>query len=110
MKAALNGAINFSAMDGWWREAYNGQNGWAIGEDRDYEDQEYQDRVDAESLYSTLENEIVPLYYDNGYDNIPHKWVAKMKESIATVVPRFSTQRMLKQYINEMYMPLVKGS
>jgi glycogen phosphorylase len=110
MKAALNGAINFSAMDGWWREAYNGQNGWAIGEDRDYDDQEYQDRVDAESLYSTLENEIVPLYYDNGYDNIPHKWVAKMKESIATVVPRFSTRRMLKQYINEMYMPLVKGS
>lgn len=106
MKAALNGAINFSVLDGWWREAYNGQNGWAIGDDRNYEDLNYQDQLDAESLYSTLENEIVPLYYDIGYDNIPHGWVVRMKESIATVAPRFSTRRMLKQYINEMYVPL----
>jgi starch phosphorylase len=110
MKAALNGALNFSVLDGWWREAYNGRNGWAIGDDTDMDDLEMQDRADAESLYSTLENEIVPLYYDIDYDNIPHKWLAKVKESIATIVPRFSTHRMLKQYINEAYVPLAGGA
>ncbi len=106
MKAALNGALNFSVLDGWWREAYNGRNGWAIGGDTANEDQELQDRADAESLYSTMENQMVPLYYDVEYDGIPHKWLAMMKESIATIAPRFSTRRMLKQYITEMYVPL----
>ncbi|MCL5997626.1 MAG: alpha-glucan family phosphorylase [Chloroflexi bacterium] len=106
MKAALNGALNFSVLDGWWREAYNGKNGWAIGDDNDFDDLEMQDRADTESIYSTLENEIVPLYYDVEYDNIPHKWLERVKESIATIVPRFSTRRMLKQYINEAYVPL----
>jgi starch phosphorylase len=109
MKAALNGALNFSVLDGWWREAYNGRNGWAIGTDQDYEDTELQDRADAESLYSTLENEIVPLYYDAAYDNIPHKWLGMVKESIASIVPRFSTHRMMKQYIAEDYVPLAEG-
>jgi starch phosphorylase len=109
MKAALNGALNFSVLDGWWREAYNGKNGWAIGDDVDMEDLEMQDRADAESLYTTLENEIVPLYYDVDYDGIPHKWVAKMKESMATICPRFSTRRMLKQYITEAYVPLASN-
>ena len=106
MKAALNGALNFSVLDGWWREAYNGKNGWAIGGDTPYDDTEMQDRADVESLYSTLENEIVPLYYDVEYDGIPHKWLVMMKESIATIVPRYSTRRMLKQYIGEAYVPL----
>lgn len=109
MKAVLNGAINFSVLDGWWREAYNGKNGWAIGADTDIGDYEMQDRADAESLYETLENEIVPLYYDVDYDNIPHKWLARMKESIATIVPRFNTRRMLRQYITEAYVPLANG-
>ena len=109
MKAALNGALNFSILDGWWREAYNGKNGWAIGTDSDVEDQEKQDRTDAESLYSTLEDEIVPLYYDIAFDNLPHKWIAMMKASIASIVPRFSTRRMLRQYIAEAYVPLVMG-
>jgi starch phosphorylase len=106
MKAALNGALNFSILDGWWREAYNGKNGWAIGDDTSYDDPDMQDLADIESLYSTLENQIVPLYYDVEYDGIPHKWVAMMKESLATIIPAFSTRRMLKQYIAEAYIPL----
>jgi starch phosphorylase len=106
MKAALNGALNFSVLDGWWREAFNGKNGWAIGDDTSYDDPEMQDRADTESLYSTLENEIVPLFYDVEYDYIPHKWLVMMKESLATIIPAYSTRRMLKQYISESYVPL----
>ena len=83
MKAALNGVLNFSVLDGWWREAYNGSNGWAIGEDADL-DAEVQDEADAESLYDTLENKIIPLYYtERGGEDIPHKWVAMIKEFAA---------------------------
>ncbi len=108
MKAALNGALNFSVLDGWWREAYNGANGWAIGEDADL-GTEVQDEADAESLYDTLENKIIPLYYtERGNEDIPHKWVAMIKESLRTVTPQFSTRRMLKEYVDRLYMPAVK--
>ncbi len=106
MKAALNGALNFSVLDGWWREAWNGKNGWAIGNEREFASAEEQDAADVESLYSTLENEIVPLYYRTDENNIPHQWIQRVKESIATCAPRFSTMRMLKQYMGEMYDPL----
>ena len=107
MKAALNGALNFSILDGWWREAYNGSNGWSIGEDSD--PTEVQDESDAESLYDTLENKIIPLYYsERGTEDIPHKWVAMVKESLRTVTPQFSTRRMLKEYVERMYMPAMK--
>jgi starch phosphorylase len=107
MKAALNGAINFSVLDGWWREAWNGRNGWAIGEDHPFDDSEEQDRIDCESLYNTLENEIVPLFYQVEEDATPREWLRWAKASIATVAPQFSTRRMLKQYVEEMYVPLV---
>jgi glycogen phosphorylase len=108
MKAALNGALNFSVLDGWWREAFNGSNGWAIGEDADL-GSEVQDETDAESLYDTLENKIIPLYYaERGSEDIPHKWVAMIKESLRTVTPQFSTQRMLKEYVDRLYMPGMK--
>jgi starch phosphorylase len=108
MKAALNGALNFSVLDGWWREAFNGSNGWAIGEDVD-PGTEVQDETDAESLYDTLENKIIPLYYtERGGDDIPHKWVAMIKESLRTVTPQFSTRRMLKEYVDRLYMPAIK--
>ena len=108
MKAASNGVLNFSVLDGWWREAYNGHNGWAIGDDADL-DTQVQDQADAESLYNVLENEIIPLYYDdrNG-DDIPRKWVARIKESLRTVTPQFSTRRMVKEYVERLYMPAVK--
>ena len=104
MKAALNGVLNFSVLDGWWQEGFNGDNGWAIGDETDYATPEEQDAKDAASLYDTLENQIVPLYYENGLGEMSPGWVKKMKESIATLAPQFSTRRMVKQYVEEMYL------
>ena len=105
-KAALNGVLNFSVLDGWWREAYQEGIGWAIGDGPDSQDSEAQDAADAESLYDTLENEILPLYYlERSADNLPREWLARVKESIRTLSPRFSMRRMLKQYVQGMYLP-----
>jgi starch phosphorylase len=107
MKAAINGVLNFSVLDGWWREAYNGINGWAIGEEREYESVEVQDAADAESLYHTLENEIIPLYYDRNSREISHEWIARMKNAMKTVIPQFSARRMVKDYVEKFYAPAV---
>jgi starch phosphorylase len=104
MKAALNGALNFSVLDGWWRESYNGENGWSIGEDRELESQSVQDAQDAESLYSTLENEIIPLYYNRDATEISHEWMKRMKNSMKTNIPQFSTRRMVKEYVERLYI------
>jgi glycogen phosphorylase len=108
MKAALNGALNFSVLDGWWREAYNGANGWAIGPDADL-DTQVDDETDAESLYDVLENQIIPLYYtERNADNVPVEWMVMMKESMRTITPMFSSRRMLKEYIERLYLPAKK--
>ena len=108
-KAALNGVLNFSVLDGWWREGYNGKNGWAIGRDFDYDDQSLQDEVDAESLYDTLENEIIPLYYQvRSSDYLPGDWISRMKESIRTLVPQFCMRRMVKDYVERLYLPAME--
>jgi starch phosphorylase len=107
MKAAMNGVLNFSVLDGWWREAYNGHNGWAIGEDND-PDPEKQDQVDALSLYNTLENEIIPLFYDRDANNLPRKWIDRVKNSLRTVTPQYSTRRMVKEYVERLYLPALK--
>jgi len=108
-KAALNGVLNFSILDGWWREGYNGQNGWAIGQDTRYDDPEMQDEADAESLYDILENEIVPLYYrKQASDGLPSDWITLMKESIRTLAPQFCTRRMVIEYLERMYLPGVQ--
>jgi starch phosphorylase len=104
-KASLNGVPNCSVRDGWWDEAYAGNNGWAIGEARDYQDAATRDDADADALYTLLEREIVPLYYDRGLDEIPHNWVAVMKEAIKTVAPAFSMRRMVKEYVESLYLP-----
>lgn len=109
MKAALNGAINFSVLDGWWAEAYNGKNGWAIGKGEVYEDVNYQDHIEAQYLYNTLENDIIPLYYQNQKGNIPEAWVNMMKESIKTTLSYFSSHRMVKEYMNYTYLPAFKN-
>ena len=97
MKAALNGVLNFSVLDGWWREGFNGQNGWAIGEDKDYDDPNQQDQADADSLYDILENQIIPLYYlERSSDGLPGEWIGCMKQSIRTLAPQFSARRMVK--------------
>lgn len=109
-KAALNGVLNLSVLDGWWREGYNGRNGWAIGEDRAWEDEQAQDAADAESLYQILEDQIIPLYYERSADNLPYEWIGWIKESIATLAPQFSMRRMVKQYIQDAYMPCMPKS
>jgi starch phosphorylase len=107
MKAALNGVLNFSVLDGWWREGYNGNNGWDIGDDIDRDSgPQKQDEVDALSLYETLENEIVPLYYEKrSADNLPSEWIARMKENIRTLAGQFSMRRMVKEYMTQYYKP-----
>jgi starch phosphorylase len=108
-KAAMNGVLNFSVLDGWWREGYNGQNGWVIGDETEYESFEAQDAADAESLYSKLENEIIPLYYnERSADGLPGDWIALMKASIITLTPRFSIRRMVKEYTERLYYPPLK--
>ncbi|MCB0078517.1 MAG: alpha-glucan family phosphorylase, partial [Anaerolineales bacterium] len=102
-KAAMNGAPNLSVLDGWWREGYDGNNGWAIGEDRAYSDEQAQDEADALSLYSTLEDDIVPMFY--GDDEERAKWLAFVKESIATITPQYNMQRMVKDYTRDLYIP-----
>jgi starch phosphorylase len=104
-KAAINGVLNFSVLDGWWREGYNGRNGWAIGEDRDHDNSETQDIADAESFYQTLEEQIIPLYYERSADDLPSEWLGWAKESIRSLAPSFCMRRMVKEYISEMYLP-----
>lgn len=105
-KAALNGALNLSILDGWWREGYNGANGWAVGDEHEPADLQAQDAADADSLYRLLEDEIIPLYYlERSADNLPGEWIGQIKESIRTLAPRFSMRRMVRQYVDEMYLP-----
>ncbi len=104
-KTCINGVINCSALDGWWCEGYNGENGWVIGDDTPYNDEEQQDDADSQSLYSLLENEIVPLYYERNENGIPVGWVRMMKNSIISLTPKFSTNRMLEDYTVEFYNP-----
>ncbi len=98
-KAALNGNLNFSILDGWWPEAYNGRNGWAIGDDQEWADLVAQDAFDASSIYTLLETEIVPTF------QTPTKWTTCMKEAIRTCLPVYNTHRMVMDYVNTMYKP-----
>ncbi len=109
-KAALNGVLNFSVLDGWWREGFNGRNGWAIGHDVDYQDHTLQDEYDAESMYETLENEIIPLFYDKrSSDGLPGEWLIRVKDAIRTLAPQFSTRRMLQDYMSDLYLPAIRS-
>jgi starch phosphorylase len=110
MKAAMNGVPNLSVLDGWWPEAYQPPredqppNGWAFG-DGQYEDWDTQDEVDSQTLYRILEEQVVPLYYDRDAAGVPRRWVGVMKEAIRTSVAAFSMRRMVKEYIDQMYLP-----
>lgn len=104
MKAATNGAINLSILDGWWPEAYDGSNGWVIGSDLEFEDVAYQDKYDAESLYEVLENEVIPLFFDRGPDGLPHGWIETMKRSIADICRHFNSHRMIEEYMEDYYV------
>jgi starch phosphorylase len=105
MKAIANGGLHLSTLDGWWAEAYAPELGWAIGAGEVYDDEGYQDAVEGDSLFDQIEHEIVPLFWDRGSDGLPLKWIERMKASIRTLVPRFSSNRMLRDYIDHGYLP-----
>ena len=109
MKAAMNGIINCSILDGWWDEGYDGTNGWAIGSRQTTSDEGAQDWADAQDLYRLLETEIVPRYYERDAHGIPTRWLEMMKASMATTVWQFSTSRMLQEYIEQLYLPAAEN-
>jgi starch phosphorylase len=110
MKAAANGVLNCSTLDGWWCEAYDlsTEVGWAIGRGEEYSDDRYQDEVEARALYNILEKEIVPLFYERGPDNLPRGWISRMKASISQIAPVFNTHRMVSEYATELYFPAAR--
>ncbi len=104
-KIILNGGLNCSIMDGWWREAYNGKNGFEIGDDKETQvSAEEQDRIDSQSLYDVFENKVVPTFYDRDASGIPLKWIKMIKESINTIAPVYNTNRMVKEYVQKYYL------
>lgn len=102
-KAEMNGVLNFSVLDGWWYEGYKEDAGWALTDKRTYTNQAYQDELDTVTIYSTFENEILPLYYDRGEKEYSHEWVKYIKNSIANIAPEYTTKRMIDDYINWFY-------
>jgi len=105
MKVAFNGGLNLSVLDGWWCEGYQGNNGWAIGKGEVYEDLDYQNQVESRAIYDLLEKEIAPLFYERANDGIPRAWVHAMKSSLQSLCPMFSTERMVREYNQNAYMP-----
>ena len=108
MKVPPNGGINLSVLDGWWPEAYDGTNGWVIGDRRIYGNQDYQDYMESESFYQLLEKEIVPMFYDRGSDQLPRRWIAMMKRSMRTCCPVFNTNRVVREYTERFYLPAAR--
>jgi len=104
MKAAANGALNLSTLDGWWDEAYRPELGWAIGRGETYQDTDYQDQVEAEALLDLLERDVVPAFYERSADGLPRRWIAMMKASIGSLCPFFNTHRMVREYSDRFYM------
>jgi starch phosphorylase len=105
-KAALNGALNCSILDGWWDEMYNGRNGWAINSAESYEDLGRRDEVEADSLFEILERQIVPLYYERRGERFPRDWVHRIKESLGSLGPKVQATRMVRDYVETLYEPI----
>jgi len=104
MKAAMNGALNLSVLDGWWAEGYDAAHGWAIGENRDYENDDAEDHADAETIYRLLREEIVPCYYARDENGLPVEWIGRMKKAIGLLTPQYSTDRMVREYTEKYYL------
>jgi starch phosphorylase len=110
MKAAMNGTLNISILDGWWDEAYSTHIGWAVGRGEEYEDHALQDEVESKALYDLLEREVIPQFYSRGMDGLPREWIRKMKESMREVGKRFSSHRMLLEYAEIFYAPALTNA
>jgi starch phosphorylase len=108
-KAVLNGGLNCSVLDGWWAEAYNGMNGFAIGAGTSHADVETNDARDGEDLLRVLEEEVIPLFYDRDADGLPRRWIERMTNSIATLAARFSAHRMVTDYVTKAYLVAAGG-
>jgi starch phosphorylase len=110
MKAALNGALNCSILDGWWDECFDGRNGWAITSAQDEHDLERRDRLEAESVFELLESQIVPLFYDRGAGGVPRAWVRRVMDAYASLGPKVTASRMLRDYVQEYYEPAASAT
>lgn len=108
-KVVLNGGLNCSILDGWWAEAYDGSNGFAIGTGRTHVNSEVQDRRDADDLYRVLKSEVIPLYYNRDRDDLPQAWINRMKRAVSTLGWRFNADRMVMDYVREAYVPAAGG-
>ncbi len=104
MKAGCHGCLNFSILDGWWREGYDGTNGFAIGEDAHTDSVEKQDRIDSANLYRTLTEQVIPLFYKRDEQGIPREWIQRIRRAMVTLVPQFTTARMVKEYAERYYL------
>jgi len=105
MKAALNGVLNMSTLDGWWCEGYIPDGGWIIGAGEEYDDLSYQDQVESQAIYNMMEQEVVPLFYSRSKDRLPRRWIRRMKNTIKWCAPRFNTSRMVAEYTRKFYNP-----
>ncbi|OFX19604.1 MAG: alpha-glucan phosphorylase [Bacteroidetes bacterium GWA2_31_9b] len=108
MKGVMNGVLHFSVLDGWWVEGYKPDAGWALPEEQSYENSDYQDELDVETIYNIIENEIIPAYYQRTKSGLPEKWVGYIKNSIAKVASKFTTHRMLTEYEDKFYFKLAE--
>jgi starch phosphorylase len=109
MKVLVNGGINFSELDGWWAEAYTPEVGWALGDGQEHGDDPAWDAAEAEVLYDKLEHEIIPEFYARDNKGIPITWIARMRESMALLTPRFSANRTVREYTEQHYLPAAKS-
>jgi starch phosphorylase len=109
MKVLVNGGLNLSELDGWWMEAYTPEVGWAIGDGKEHGDDPAWDALEAEALYEILEHEVIPEFYARGANGIPAAWVARMRESMAQLTPRFSANRSVREYVEQHYIPAAEA-
>jgi starch phosphorylase len=110
MKAAINGVLNCSILDGWWAEGFQPSLGWAIGGGEFYEDEEQQDEIESKLLYELLEREIIPRHFDRGRDGLPREWIGMMKSSMRVLGAQFASHRMLMEYADQFYIPALENA
>jgi len=110
MKAVLNGALNLSVLDGWWAEAFDGSNGFAIGDGGEHSDWRYQNQVDLGAAFDTLERDVVPTFYNRDADGVPREWIRRQKNALRTLAWRFSSHRMVAEYVKNCYIPAAGGT
>ena len=109
MKVLVNGGLNLSELDGWWAEAYRPEVGWALGDGREHGDDPAWDAREAEQLYRLLEEEVIPAFYDRDSNGIPKTWTQRMRLSMAELTPQFSSNRMVREYVEKLYLPAACG-